>query len=129
MLIDTQSYDLREAAILTTSEVFHELSTQRKALQTSNQLTLLIDFTKGSLTNVEIKIYTSNDGEDWYAVPVLGYSSGVGTANDLVLTLTTDMKFSFEVPINTKYLRVGAKGTGTVTGSSLSLIANLGSKS
>ena len=121
--------ELRASAILTGSEVFYELRGYEEMIQFSNQLSLGIDFTVGSLTNCLIKVYTRMDKDaEWTTLPSLSITAGVTTVSDLVITLVGSAKFNFETPINTKHIRIGVKGTGTVTSSLLALNASLGNK-
>jgi ribosome-interacting GTPase 1 len=120
--------ELRASSVLTTSEVFYELKGYEEMIMFSNQLSLDIDFTKGSLTNCLIKIYTKKEGGEWVTLPSLSISAGVVTVNDLVITLTASTKFNFETPINAKHIRIGVQGTGTVTSSLLALNVALGNK-
>lgn len=82
-----------------------------------NQLNLLIDFTKGSLTSAQIKIEYSHDGVNWYQDTFVNISGATGTAVLGEYSFAADGKYVISSPIKFSYIRVSAKGTGTVTGS------------
>lgn len=99
----------RASAVLTTSLVGATAFVANKAAD--GRLTVKIDFTKGSLTNVILTPQVSDDNSTWYDVTDPG-----------TLTLTADGTKSMTFPINGwKWARVGATGTGTVTSSLLAL--------
>lgn len=126
----TMPVPLRTSTVLTVSEVFHEVRNAKDLIANSNQVTLYIDFTAGSLTSALIKMYTSQDGVTWYAEPVVTYNTttGEGAIIPSSLKLTTNVKTNFLRPINTAYLRFGVQGVGSVIGSLLSLGIDLGTK-
>jgi len=109
---------VRAAAILTTSDVAS--SEVSLAEMPFRQLVLFADFTIGSLTNVIItpQVQVLGDATNWYDV------SDPGT-----LTLTASGKKA--IPLNlvgaTKF-RALAKGTGTVTSSSLTMLVGFTDK-
>ena len=119
---------IRESIVLTNSEVFHQIRGADSLIEKANQLSLLVDFTIGSLTNALIKIYTSDDGLAWKTLPSLSITAGVVTVSDIVITLTESAAFNFETQINTKFIRVGVTGTGTVTSSLMEIIPIIGVK-
>jgi len=124
----TMPTPIRASAVLTTGEVFHEIVEAKDLISNCNQLSLYINFTKGSLTNALVKVYTSQDGTNWHAMSDITYSAGVGTVSPIVLTLTASAAFTFQHEINTKFIKVGVQGTGTVTNSLMSIGVNLGNK-
>lgn len=90
----------------------------------NTQLSLYIDFTKGSLTNVEIIPYLSHEGDpgasDWFQETVESETSGVITLNPMKIVLTSDAKIVWHNPIGAaKAVKITVKGTGVATGSSL----------
>lgn len=96
----------------------------------NTQATLYIDFTKGSLTNVLIKIYgspvSSPAAADWYTETTEASSSGAITLYPLILTLTATTKSTWHFPIGAnRGLKVTVTGTGTATSSELNLRLNL----
>jgi len=95
----------------------------------NTQATLYINFTKGSLTNVSIKIYGSyleNPGSgDWYQEVVETDSTGVATLDAFSIVLTANAVVVYHFPIGAyKALKVTVTGSGTQTGGALTL--NLG---
>ena len=116
---------VRAAAILTGSYV---AGTVIKDVEHCNQLVLLFAYTKGSLTSLEYKIEFSDDGgTTWYQEVMSVQSAGTSTDTVLEHTFTgATANLRIAVPIKDSYIRVSAKGTGTVTSSSLAIQAILG---
>lgn len=114
---------VRTAAILTNSYVAGTVLTELSSL---NQLVLLIQFTKGSLTSAEYKIEFSPDNTTWYQETAS--SIAAGTSTDTLLEHTTTATGNLRVPIELKdrYVRISVKGTGTVTSSSMTVDAIVG---
>jgi hypothetical protein len=128
------SYTIRPAAILTTSYVAAKvLGLTDKADGTqimanpfmANGLELECLYTKGSLTSVEIKIEFSQDGTNFVQETNKVISGGTTTLTVNEYTSTTSTNFHISLPIMANYIRVSAKGTGTVTSSSLAIVAKL----
>jgi hypothetical protein len=123
---------VRDAAILTTSYVAGTVigldsEDSIHQLHVKNQLVLKVDFTIGSLTSVEIKIEYSHDNSDYYQFTYVGApSTGASAATPFVLQLTATGKCEIPIPIKSRYIKVSAKGTGTVTNSSLKILAVAG---
>ncbi len=96
----------------------------------NTQATLLINFTKGSLTNVIIKMYGSQVGNptasDWYTENEETSTTGTITLNPLNITLTADTKGMWHFPIGAlKAYKITVTGTGVATSSSLKLSLGL----
>lgn len=92
----------------------------------NTQLSLYIDFTKGSLTNCELIVYLSHKGSpgalDWYQESVESESTGVLTITPMKIVMTASTKAVWHNPIGSAYaVKITVKGNGTVTGSSLKL--------
>lgn len=129
--LDYVVQNIREAAILTGSYVAgtvigldSDVTTQA---QLANECVLLVDFTKGSLTSCEIKIEFSTDNTTFYKLPYVNApTSGVSTVEAYTLQLTASDKLWIPFPVKARYIKVSAKGTGTVTSSSLTLDVILG---
>lgn len=129
---DYAYYIVRPAAILTTSYVAgniigndKEFTSQPVSLQ--NQLVLLIDFTIGSLTSVDIKIEVAGVSTDFYQLLApSSFSGGVETPQPLTIHLTATTKFAYSLPTKYRYIKVSALGTGTVTSSSLAINSIIG---
>jgi hypothetical protein len=90
-----------------------------------NQLVLNVAFTKGSLTSAEIKVEYSDDNTTFYQE--IGASITGGTETDTLLEHTIGATGNYAIPIEiaAKYIRISAKGTGTVTSSEMTINAVL----
>ncbi len=121
---------LRSSAILTTSYVAADVIggdvSQQHVVRGSNQLIILADFTIGSLTSLELKVETSIDGLSWYQESFGSISAGTDTVSLGEHTNTATGKYRIPIPVNEPYIRISAKGTGTVTSSLLQLDAIIG---
>lgn len=120
---------VREDAELTTSEVTHSILTPgalQENLYNRNQMLLYVDFTKGSISSVDLRVEVSHDGVKWYDPQVETSSGGVTTSDDHKWTMTTTGKRRYPFPIKDRYIRLVAQGFGTVTGSSLEVIVVIG---
>lgn len=114
---------VRAAAILTTGYV---AGTVLENCQKFNALILNIDFTKGSLTDTQIKIEISTDGTVYRQLHSDSISAGVNSPAALVYKFTANAACSTTpISIATKYIKISAIGTGTVTSSSLAIEAVL----
>ena len=129
---DFQSETLRPAAILSAAGEYiigsDGLATDPawKAVEHSDELNLLINFTLGSLTNVKIEIEISNDGENFTPVAMSTPSSGDAGLEALSFTATTDFAGNWKLDgILAKYIKIKWTPTGTDTGSSLKIEAAL----
>ena len=123
-LIGLKNVTVRSAAILTDAYV---AGTVLEDCQVFNALSLNIAFTKGSLTDCQIKVEGSIDGTNYYQLLTDSISSGVNTLSGLVYKLGATVNGSTTpLAINTKYIKISAIGTGTVTSSSLTINAVLG---
>lgn len=114
---------IRSAAILTTSHVAADVITDA---HNYNQLIIRAFYTKGSLTSLEIKIEYSDDGTNYTQQTNASVSGGTSTltVNEYTYTGAT-ANIEIVTPISARFVKVSAKGTGTVTSSSLELWANL----
>lgn len=82
-----------------------------------NQVILLVNFTKGSLTSMEMKIDFSPDSVTYYQETSLAISGGTGTVSLFEYTFTATGTYRIAVPIKDRYMKVSVKGTGTATSS------------
>lgn len=119
---------IRDAAILTTSYVAATtIGPEGFSLPSEvNQLVLYVSFTKGSLTSAELKVEFSPDGTNWFPEEEEAVSSGVGTLTDHIYQRTADGPFRLPIRVKDAYIKVSVKGTGTVTGSSMAIVALVG---
>ncbi len=130
--MDTQNYnvaDVRAAAILTTSYVAGTVvgpltGPTNPAL--SNQLNLMVAFTIGSLTTAEVKVEYSLDGSTYYQETFESISSSTATMANGIYQLSATGNYVIAIPIKFPYIKISSKGTGTVTSSSLSIKAVVG---
>lgn len=128
-----QAFTIRSAAILTNSYVAATIlgpvdDTGKVAanVDKANQLELECIYTKGSLTSAEIKIEFSQDGTNYVQETNKSVSAGTSTLTLNEYSTTAATSFHISIPLMANYVRVSAKGTGTVTGSSLAIVAKLG---
>jgi len=118
---------VRTAAILTNSYVAGTvLSYNNVNPALRNQLNILVDFTIGSLTSGSIKVEYSHDGSTYFQETFLSISGGTATASLGVYTFTGTGAYIISVPIKANYIKISAIGTGTVTNSSMTVNAVVG---
>jgi hypothetical protein len=86
-----------------------------------NRLVLLIDFTLGSLTSAQYKIEFSPDGNTWYQEVASAATAGAITDSLAEHTLSATGKYRVPLILADRFIRVSVKGTGTVTGSSITV--------
>lgn len=103
----------RAAAILTNAEVAASRIDLNETFNSS--MSVQLDFTIGSLTNVLLKLYVSMDGTNYYAL--LG-SNGSSLTQTVTASGTTVL--NIHAP-GWKFARATVTGTGTVTSSSATL--------
>ena len=120
---DYRKIPVRTAAILTNSYV---AGTVIENTEQNNQLVMLIQFTIGSLTTGQVKIEFSPDNTTWYQQVGTAYSSGTTTTDVAEYSFDATGNFEIPVPIKSRYIRISAKGTGTVTSSSMTIDAIVG---
>ena len=120
---DYKVYGVRAAAVLTGSYV---AGTDIADVYNYNQLVVEADFTLGSLTSAEIKVEYSQDGTNFFQETFSSISGGTDSLTIGAHQMMGTGKYMISLPLLSKIVRISAKGTGTVTGSSLSLRAILG---
>lgn len=120
---DYVTHAVRSSAILTTSYV---AGTVISEAERNNQLVLLVSFTKGSLTSAEIKVEFSPDGTTYYQETFQSISTGTATETVGEHQISATGNYRIMVPIKDRYIKVSAKGTGTVTSSAMAITAVLG---
>lgn len=119
---------IRSSAILTTSYVAATVlgGSQDNALVPEyNQLAAYFIYTKGSLTSLEVKVESSLDGTNYVTETNIAVSGATITMNKGEFTTTEDGNFKIALPMSAKFIKVSAKGTGTVTNSLLEIQAML----
>jgi hypothetical protein len=116
---------IRDAAILTLAYVAGSII----QAEDYNLLGIEVDFTKGLLTSMEIKIEVSQDDINYFQQMTETVSGGVVTLEPGVYKIDTTGKHAFNIhPIRAKFIKISVKGTGTVTNSSCAIKAVLAIK-
>lgn len=100
----------RSAAILTTGEVSATALDLNKAW--GGIVTVDLDFTIGSLTNVIVRFYASSDGTTYKPI-----STGTTTLTETI-TATATRTYALPSLAGWKFFKVTLQGTGTTTSSS-----------
>lgn len=122
-MLDYTIKDVRSSLILTNSYVAGTVLT---GCQEYNQLEVLVSFTKGSLTSLEVKIEFSHDGSTYYQETASAVSGGTSTDSIMEHTMTATGNYRIPVPIKDSNIKISVKGTGTVTSSLCAVKAILG---
>ena len=118
-----KSASVRSTAILTTSYV----AGTELDVRDYSQLEIYADATLGSLTSIEVKIeFSSTSGGTLFQETTESISGATIVQNLAEHQISVDGNYRISVPINDMYCTISAKGTGTVTGSSLTITATLG---
>ena len=85
---------------------------------------MLVQITLGSLTSVEIKIEFSPDNSTWFQEVIDSPNSLTQfTSSQGDRTFTASGNYRIAIPIADNFIRISAKGTGTVTSSSCTIDA------
>ena len=114
----TKKTAVRASAVLTGSYV---AATTMEEVEDYNQLDLYCYFTLGDLTSLEIKVETSLDNSNFVQETNLSISGATGTLTKGEFTIATTGNFKISLPVSAHYVKVSAKGTGTVTSSLLQI--------
>ena len=123
---DYMFWDVRASAILTNSYVpgtVLNYTNANPALR--NQLNILVNFTKGLITSAEIKVEYSSDGVNFFQDTFEAISAGTSTLSLGEYTIAATGNYIISIPIKAAYIRISAKGTGTVTSSLMEIDAIL----
>jgi hypothetical protein len=126
--------EIRTSAIVSTSWEEYIIAKDARpdrwdGVEDANLFILDIFFTIGSLTNVILEIYTSNDGVIYTPVTVSDLATSIGDAGlaKLTATLTASADVQWTIrDLMANFIKIRWKGTGTVTSSLLALQARLG---
>lgn len=128
---DYSYYKVRDAAILTNSYVQGgiignnvDFTSQPVSLQ--NQLTVYLDFTIGSLTDLLVKFEFSADNVTYFQETNTTISGGLATVVTIEHKFTASGKYRIALPIKDRYIKVSALGEGTVTSSTLTITSVIG---
>lgn len=99
---------------------------------TPNQMCIYPTVTLGTLTSVQLKVQFSDDNVNWFDqsldnVAGATIAAGVATVatNSFERSLVQSEAIFVQLGLN-RYLRIGYKGTGVVTGSALTLTITVG---
>lgn len=133
MMSDYIIYPVRAAAILTNAYVAGTIlapktdtGMQQANPSAYNQLVVYLAFTKGSLTSMELKVEFSHDNVTYYQETASAVSGGTSTDSVVIHTVTASGNYRLLIPIKDNYVKISANGTGTVTSSSATVTAILG---
>lgn len=121
---DYRFASIRTAAALTTSYVVG--TRLQNDIWRFNRLVVLVQLTLGSLSSAEVRVEASLDDSTWFRLPL----TFPQTQTQLIVntgeyTFTADGNYAIAIPIAYNFIRIAAKGTGTVTGSSMTIDAIL----
>lgn len=120
---DYKLYPVRSSAILTGSYV---AGTVIEEVHNKNQMILLVDFTKGSLTDMDLKVEFSPDGTNYYQEVSEAVSSGEATVSLKHHTFTATGKYRIPIAIKDRYIKISVIGNGTTTSSLVTVDAIIG---
>jgi hypothetical protein len=136
--LDYQYYTIRPAAILTTSYVVYPIALI-EANQPANQPAMTIQsllqcdqiifyafLTLGSLTSINLKVEFSPDNVNWVQETYDSVNGTTGIVSELPMVRNILQSCRIPIRIRDAYMRISAEGVGTVTGSSLTLGAMIG---
>lgn len=122
--------NVRSAAILTNSYVAGTVVGAEDAggdyPHNGNQLIIYVDNTKGSADSAQVKVEFSHDGVTYYQESFSALSGTTDTVSLGEHSLGATGKYRLAIPIKDKYIKISAKATGTVTGSSMTINAAFG---
>ena len=121
---DYRVTSIRAAAVLTTSYVVGTRLTND--IWRYNQLIVLVQLTLGSLSSAEVRVEASLDDSTWFKLPL----TFPQTQTQLIVnpgeyTMTSSDNYAIAIPIAYNFIRISAKGTGTVTDSTMTIDAIL----
>lgn len=123
---DYMFWDVRNSAILTNGYVAGTVLNYTNANPAlRNQLNVLVNFTKGLLTTAEVKIEYSSDGVNFFQDTFESITGGTSTLSLGEYTISSTGNYIISIPIKAAYIRISAKGTGTVTSSLMEIDAIL----
>ena len=88
-------------------------------ISNQNRASIDLQWAKGSSTSLEIIVQYSNDQSNWHTEQRVVDGNPMACA-DRVYQFTSGGNKSISFDICNKYMRIGAKVTGTITGATLS---------
>lgn len=95
----------------------------------NNQLILYVNLTLGSLTTAELIVEFSHDGStNWVQETLdnINLTTGVITEQPSIRTFAASGNYRIPIKINDQHIRISVHGTGTVTGSLMTVGAIIG---
>lgn len=107
----------RAAAILTNGYV----TADAVDVRSNSQVIFFITFTKGSLTDLDLKVEFSPDNTTWVQETGSLLSGDTSTETNIVHTYSATGSYRLPIEVAAEYIRISAIGNGTVTGSSLAI--------
>lgn len=118
---------VRASVILTNSYV---AGTIIDNCENFNQLNIFLKFTKGSLTDLDVKVEFSDDGVNYYQETFQALSGDTATETAGLHTFATGAPTSYmlAIPINCSKVKISSIGNGTVTNSLLEVTAVVSNK-
>lgn len=120
-------FTIRTAAILTGSYVAGTvLSPLNGNPSRYNQLIIYAAFTKGSLTDCDIKVEFSHDGTTYYQETFSSISGDTSTDTAGIHTISATGNYRIAIPIKDNWIKISAIGNGTATSSELAISAVMG---
>jgi hypothetical protein len=99
---------VRASAIPTASYVAGTVLEETHLL---NQLILLISYTKGAETSLQVKVEFSPDNSTYYQETFSAISGGTDTDTLGVHQFTATGNYRLSIPIKDRYIKVSTKGT------------------
>lgn len=117
---------IRDAAILTTSYVAHDVVTPANKGNLQNQLVLYLEWTKGTATSLDVKLEFSHDNDTWFQEDFNTPASGVAAMLFGSYNFTETGNHRLTTSIKDNYIRVSVKGVGTVSDTELAIYAVVG---
>lgn len=113
---------IRESLELTTSYV----TSERFNIQGSNQLQLLVSFSKGNSDGCRLKIEFSEDEANWYQESEYSvYETGDVRHKPAFRKIESSSDIVISIPVSASFIRVSAAAIGSGTGTSLSIMATM----
>ena len=126
---------IRTAAAVESTSTYTYASANPTARSKCDEFTTLaldVAFTKATITSIEIIVEGSNseDATVWYPYSIATFSTPTDNVEKVVYSLVASKYAATDtihipVSINHRFMRVGVKGTGTLTGSSVQISAAL----
>jgi len=114
---------IRAAAALTTAYV---AATVTGTHGLSNQLILLVDYTKGASDDMRLKVEFSSDGTNYYQETMSTLSTGVDTTELLEHKLGASGAYRLVIPIKDQFVKVSVKATTSAVNTSCKITSVIG---